>query len=154
LRIENRKWRIIIFFILIFFIGCAEKTKPIFMTFHSKKIKFSDQGFLKEGFGYKEIIIYKDGIKPIKFIIKNSYICFQNQCFSKKRFIKRYIGSYDKDFFDKILDKKNLGFGIIKKTKNGFIEKDKTRFYLVNKNKVLFKDRQKHLIILIKYLKD
>jgi len=151
---ESGKWRIMIFFILIFFIGCSEKTTPIFMTFHSKKFKFSDQGFLKEGFGYKEIIIYKNGIKPIKFTVKNSYICFQDQCFNKKRFIKKYIGDYKVDFFDKILDKKNLGFGVIEKTKNGFIEKDKTRFYLVNKNKVLFKDRQKHLIILIKYLKD
>jgi len=154
LRIENGKWRIVIFFILIFFIGCAEKTTPIFMTFNSKKLKFSDQGFLKERFGYREIIIYKDGVKPVKFTIKNSYICFQNRCFNKKRFINEFIGDYNPSFFDKILDKKVLGFGTVVKTKNGFIEKDKTRLYLVNKNKVLFKDRQNHIIILIKVLKE
>jgi len=154
LRIENRKWRIIIFFILIFFIGCAEKTTPIFMTFHSKKIKFSDQGFLKEGFGYKEIIIYKDGIKPIKFIIKNSYVCFQDQCLDKQRFVKEFIGDYNVNFFDKILDREVLGFGKIKKIKTGFIEKDNSKFYLVTKDKVLFKDKKNHLIVLIKFLKD
>ena len=152
---KNIKFGIIFLnFFLIFSIGCAEKTKPIFMTFYSKKFKFSDQGFLKDGFGYKEIIIYKDGIKPIKFTIKNSYICFQNQCFDKQSFVKKFVGNYNKDFFDKILDRKILGFGVIKKTKNGFIEKDTSRFYLVTKNKVLFKDRKNRLIILIKFLKD
>ena len=124
------------------------------MTFNSKKFKFSDQGFLKEGFGYKEIIIYKDGVKPIKFVIKNSYICFQNRCFDKKRFVKKFIGNYKEDFFDKILNKKILGFGKLKKIKNGFIEKDENKFYLVTKRKVLFKDKKNHLIILIKFLKE
>jgi len=152
---KDKKFRtIFLSFLLFFFIGCAERTKPIFMTFYSKKFKFSDQGFLKDGFGYKEIIIYKDGIKPIKFIIKNSYICFQNQCLDKQSFVKEFVGNYKKDFFDKILNKKALDFGVIEKTKNGFIEKDTRRFYLVTKNKVLFKDRKNRLIILIKFLKD
>jgi len=151
---KNGKFNIIFSFLLIFFIGCAQKTTPIFMTFHSKKLKFSDQGFLKEGFGYREIIIYKDGIKPIKFTIKNSYICFQNQCFDKEKFIKKFIGNYKRDFFDKILNREILGFGKLKKTKDGFIEKDGNKFYLVTKNKVLFKDKKNNLIILIKFLKE
>jgi len=152
---KNGKFKVIFYsFLLIFFIGCAQKTTPIFMTFHSKKLKFSDQGFLKEGFGYREIIIYKDGIKPIKFTIKNSYICFQNQCFDKEKFIKKFIGNYKRDFFDKILNREILGFGNIKKIKNGFIEKDKNRFYLASKDKVLFKDKKNNLIILIKFLKE
>jgi len=152
---ENVKFRIIFFsFVILIFLGCATKTEPIFMSVNSPKLKFADQGFIKKGFGYKEIVIYKDGIEPVRFVIKNSYICIQNQCFDKKRFMKEYKINYSPDFFDKILDKKTLDFGTVVKTKNGFIEKDKTRFYLVNKNKVLFKDRQNHIIIFIRYLKD
>jgi len=152
---KSRKFRIILLsFLLLIFVGCSEKTTPIFMTFNSKKFKFSDQGFLKEGFGYKEIIIYKDGVKPVKFTIKNSYICFQNQCFDKEKFIKKFLGNYKTDFFDKILNREILRFGKLKKIKNGFIEKDESKFYLVTKSKVLFKDKKNHLIILIKFLKD
>jgi len=152
---KNGKFRIIFFsFVILIFLGCATKTEPIFMSVNSPKLKFADQGFIKKGLGYKEIVIYKDGIEPVRFVIKNSYICIQNQCFDKKSFMKEYKINYSPDFFDKILDKKTLDFGTIVKTKNGFIEKDKTRFYLVNKNKVLFKDRQNHIIIFIRYLKD
>ena len=52
------------------------------------------------------------------------------------------------------MDKKVLGFGKIENIKNGFIEKDKNRFYLATKNKILFKDKKNNLIILIKFLKE
>jgi len=149
-----KKFLIILNFLALMFLGCAVKTEPVYMSVNTPKLKFSDEGFVKKGFGYKKIIIYKDGIQPVELVIKNSYICIQNRCFDKKRFMQEYGLNYNEDFFDKILDEKPLGFGTVVKTKNGFLEKDKTKYYLVNKNRVLFKDRAKHIIIFIKYLKD
>jgi hypothetical protein len=46
-------------------------------------------------------------------------------------------------FFDKII-----------KVKDGFLQKNKRFYYLATKQKVLFKDRKRDIVILIKNLKD
>ena len=151
--LELRTWNklgIFIFF-LIFLAGCATKTEPVFVTFKSPKIKISDEGFLKQGFNYKELTIYKAGSVPLKFLIKNDEICLNNNCINKYYFIKKYFNEDDKDIFDIILDKKPFKNIKIIKTKDGFIQKSRF-FYKVTKDSVLFKD--KNLIIFIKYLKE
>ena len=147
--------KFLIYFVLfIFFIGCAPKTTPIFVTINSPKIKISDEGFLKEGFGYKEIIIYKVGNFPIKFLLKQNQICVNNKCFNKYFFIKHYFYGYEKDFFDKILSEKPLSLKFIKKTSNGFVQKSKYIIYIVKKNSVLFKDKKRKIVVFIKFLKE
>ena len=142
------------FLFFIFIIGCATKIKPIFITVKSPQIKISDEGFIKEGMGYKEIIIYKAGNEPVKFILKKDKICVNNECINKYIFMKKYFYGYKKNFFDKILNKKPLIKDKIQKIKNGFIQKSTNFIYIVKKNSILFKDKNKHIIIFIKYLKE
>jgi len=139
------------FFLLPFLTGCAVKTTPVFITFKSPQIKISDEGFLKEGFNYKELTIYKAGNVPVKFLIKNNKICINNQCINKYYFIKKYFDESDKNIFDTILEKKPFKNIKIIKIKDGFIQK-KRFFYKVTKNSVLFKDKK--IIVFIKYLKE
>ena len=142
-----------VFFALLF-LGCSTKTTPVYLTFNTPKIKISDQGFLKEGFGYKKIIIYKAGIKPFEIVLKNSSVCFNNKCMDKKRFIKDIDKNYPLDLLDDILNHKPLYFlGKILKKKDGFIQKNDRFLYIVKKNSVLFKDRKKRAVIMLKYLK-
>ena len=136
---------------LFFFMGCATKTEPIFVTLKSPKIKISDEGFLKKGINYKELVIYKAGNLPLKFLIKDNEICFNNKCINKYYFIKKYFNESNKNIFDTILDKKPFKDIKIIKTKDGFIQKSNF-FYKVTKNTVLFKD--KNLIVFVKYLKE
>jgi hypothetical protein len=139
----------------VLFLGCAVKEKPIYAVIKSDYVKIADQGFLKEGFGYKEIVIYKAGIRPVSMEIKNSVVCLNGKCMDKEKFIKNIDKSYPVNLLDNILEKKPLDFlGKITKTKYGFIQKSERFFYRVSKNSVLFKDRYEHILIMIKYLKD
>jgi hypothetical protein len=129
--------KIALSFIFIFFVGCSIKTTPIYAVIKTPKIKLSDQGFIKEGLGYKEIIIYKSGVSPFKITIKNSFICLNNKCMDKEKFINTYLGKeYPSDFFDKILNKECI---------KGF-------FCKKYKDKILFKDKKKGIVIMIKEL--
>jgi len=141
------------FSLFIFIIGCATKTTPVFVTINSPQIKISDEGFLKEGVGYKEIIIYKAGSIPISFVLEKNKICINSRCINKYSFMKKYFKGYKKDFFDKILNKKPLK-GKIKKISDGFIQKSDNFIYIVRKNRILFKDKKRRIVIFIKYLKD
>ena len=145
---------ILSFFLFPFLVGCATKTTPVFVTIKSPQIKISDEGFLKEGIGYKEIIIYKLGNVPLKFILKEDVICINDKCINKYTFMQKYFSGYNKDFFDKILNKKPILNNNIKKTDEGFIQKSTNFTYIVKKDSVLFKDRKKGIVIFIKYLKD
>jgi len=96
-----------IIFIALIFAGCSIKTTPIYTTIKTPFINISDQGFLKKGFNYKKLIIYKAGNKPIEITLKNSFICLNGKCISKERFMKEFMPKeYPIDFFDMILDKK------------------------------------------------
>jgi hypothetical protein len=126
------------FSLYIFAAGCATKTTPVYAVVKSPDIKIADQGFLKEGFGYKRLVIYKDANVPLTITVKNSEICFEGRCISKESFIKKYFGeNYGYDFLDRLLE--------FKCPKQGFCKKEK--------NKILFKDRQKKILILIKKIK-
>ena len=161
MKIENIKWSIkkFLFFtfnfsLLIFFTACSTKTIPIYAVVKSPKLKVADEGFLEKGVGYKKIIIYKAGIKPFSITIKNSFICINNKCQDKKVVIDSLNKNYPIDFFDNILNQKPLEFlGKIKKIENGFIQKKDGYLYKVTKDRVLFKDKNAHILILIKYLK-
>ena len=154
---KNNKYFLSLFSSLIsifFFIGCVTKTTPVYVSIKSPEIRVSDVGFLKEGYGYKEIVIYKAGSVPVKLLLKENRICVNNKCYNKYMFVKKYFRGYEKDFFDKILSKKPLSLKNIQKTGDGFIQKSKNITYIVKKNSVLFKDRKNHIIIFIKYLKE
>ncbi len=150
---KNISFYIFHFTFFIFLVGCATKTTPVFVSIYSPQIKISDEGFLKEAPGYKELIIYKLGSEPVSFTLKENKICVNYHCFNKKDFMQKYFKGFKKDFFDKILNKEPLSVGIITKTSNGFIQKSKNIIYMVKKNEVLFKDRQRKIIIFIKFLR-
>ncbi|NPA11499.1 MAG: hypothetical protein GXO62_04580 [Epsilonproteobacteria bacterium] len=123
----------------LFFTGCSVKEKPIYAVIKTPTIKIADQGFIKEGRGYKEIVIYKAGLEPLRMVIKNSTVCIQKRCFSKEAFVRRFLGEgYESDIFDKILNKEP-------------IKLKKSWRYIRGKNRVLFKS--KDVLIMIKDLK-
>jgi len=129
-------WNLIL---IAFLAGCSTKTVPIYAVIKTPQIKISDQGFLKEGLGFKEIEIYKAGTIPFKITVKNSYICYNGKCIDKERFIREYISKdYPSDFFDKLLNKECI--------KGYFCKKDK--------NKIIFKDKKRGILILIKEMKN
>lgn len=126
-------------FIALMFTGCAIKTTPIYTTIKTPFINISDQGFLKEGFNYKKLIIYKAGNKPIEITLKNSFICLNGKCMSKKRFMKEFMPKeYPTNFFDMILDKKCI---------EGYVCKS-------SDDKIIFKDKKNKIFILIKELRE
>ncbi len=142
-------------FLILFFLGCSTKTTPIYTLIKTPNLKVSDQGFLKEGFGYKEIEIYKAGMAPFKILIKNSLLCINNNCYDKGRFLKSLSPDYPPDLLDKILNRQPLlFFDKIIKVKGGFLQKNERFYYLATKKKVLFKDKKRKIAILIKNLKD
>ena len=142
--------------IFIFFVGCSVKTTPVYSVIKTPKIKLSDQGFIKEGLGYKEIIIYKSGVSPFKITIKNSFICLNNKCMDKEKFVKEYLSSdYPEDILDLIISKRPIkNFGKITFTKKGFVQKNERFFYKVEQNRVFFRDKKRNIIVMIKYLEE
>jgi len=143
---ENGKMNIktIAFYILHFtfyisLLGCATKTTPVYAVIKTPDFKVADQGFLKEGFGYKALVIYKTGNVPVKIVVKNSVVCLNGRCLNKKKFIKSFLGAnYPSDFLDKLLE--------YKCPKN---------FYCIKKeDTILFKDRNKKITIFLKTIKD
>ncbi len=148
--------KIILFFMgVLFFAGCSVKTTPVYVTFKSPKLKISDQGFLKEGPGYKEFELYKGGV-GYKLTLKNSVVCINGQCMDKGKFIEEYLGEeYPSDFFDKVIEGKPIeNFGKITKIDGGFYQKKKNILYKVQQNIVLFKDSSKKVVLLIKRLRN
>jgi len=127
-----------IIFIALIFAGCSIKTTPIYTTIKTPFINISDQGFLKKGFNYKKLIIYKAGNKPIEITLKNSFICLNGKCISKERFMKEFMPKeYPIDFFDMILDKKCI---------EGYFCKS-------SDDKIIFKDKKNKIFIVIRELK-
>ena len=148
--------KLLFVFLMLFFVGCSVKTTPVYAVIKTPKIKISDQGFLKEGLGYKEIIIYKSALKPFKVTIKNSYICLNSKCMDKEKFVKEYLGeNYPVDIFDLIIEGKPIkNFGKITKIDGGFIQKKEGIFYKVQENRVLFKDKNQNIVIMVKRLRE
>jgi len=146
----------LIFLAVFFMFGCSVKTTPVYAVIKTPKIKISDQGFLKEGFGYKEIIIYKSGLKPFKVTIKNSYICLNLKCMDKEKFVKEYLAeNYPADIFDLIIEGKPIkNLGKITKIDGGFIQRKDGIFYKVQKDKVLFRDKNRKIVIMVKRLRE
>jgi len=139
--------------IAFFLIGCSVKTTPVYVTLKTPKIKISDQGFLKEGKGYKEFELYKGGV-GYKIVLKNSSVCLNSSCMNKEKFIKEYLGEdYPPCFLDCVIEGKPVKkFGKITKINGGFIQKNVNVYYSIQKNKVLFKDRRNGIVVLIKKL--
>jgi hypothetical protein len=144
-----------LFFIFnLFFFGCATKTVPVYTVINTSYIKVSDQGFLEKGINYKKLVIYKDANVPVEINLNNNTICLNKKCYSKYLFIKKLSPDYPKNLLDLIIDKKPIkNLGKITKIKDGFFQKNSRFFYLVKKNRVLFKDKLKKIVIMIKELK-
>jgi hypothetical protein len=139
---------------LILFLGCSYKTTPVYAIVKTPFFKASDAGFLEEGVNYKKLIIYKDGNIPVKIMVYKDKVCINKNCFSKYMFIKRLSSDYPKNLLDLILNKQKIkNLGIITQFKSGFLQKNNRFFYLVTKNKVLFKDKKNNIVIMIKELK-
>ena len=137
----------------ILFLGCSVKVTPVYTVIKTPNIKVADQGFLEERFNYKKLIIYKANV-PFEMYVYSDRVCLNKKCVSKRAFIYKLSPDYPANFLDNILDKKPINnFGKIINLKNGFMQKTKRFYYLVTNKKVLFKDRQKNIIILIKEIK-
>ena len=142
MRIENFKQTLFFTFhfsLFFFLFGCSVKTTPVYAVIKTPVIKVADQGFLKEGFGYKKIIIYKAGNAPAEITVSKFNVCINNKCANKALFIKKYFGkNYPSDFLDKILNKECI---------EGFFCKEYNK-------KILFKDKKRGIVIMIKELKN
>jgi hypothetical protein len=78
-----------------------------------------------------------------------------SRCMSKEKFVKNLSPDYPPDILDNIINGQPLEFlGKITKIKNGFVQKNGRFYYLVKGNKILFKDRQKNIVVFIKYLRE
>jgi hypothetical protein len=140
-------------FSFIFLVGCAVKTVPVYTVINTPYIKVSDQGFLKKGVSYKKLIIYKNANVPVGISLYKNSICLNKNCYPKEKFINTLSNDYPKNLLDNIIEKKPVeNLGKITQLKNGFLQKNSRFFYLVTKNKVLFKDKLKKIIIMIKEL--
>jgi hypothetical protein len=140
-------------FIFIFLVGCAVKTVPVYTVINTPYIKISDQGFLKKGLSYKKLIIYKNANVPVEISLYKNLICLNKNCISKEKFINKLSNDYPKNLFDLIINKKPIkNLGKITQFKNGFLQKNNRFFYLADDKKVLFKDKIKKIIIMIKEL--
>ena len=139
-----------IFFIPFLFIGCSYKTTPVIIGFKKNNFSINDQAFLKENRFAKKIEVYNVGKLIFVLTIKDKYICINKQCYSKKLFIKNLNPTYPINLFSLIIDKKPLPNMKIKKTKNGFIQKNRDFYYIVTKNKSLFKDKKTKFLFFLK----
>ncbi|WP_024787477.1 MULTISPECIES: hypothetical protein [unclassified Lebetimonas] len=150
----KKSFYILHFTFYIFIFGCATKTTPVYAVIDTPFVKAADQGFLEKGFNYKKLIIYKDASVPVEFTIYKNSVCLNKKCVSKNRFIKKLSPGYPKNLIDKIIEKKPIqNLGKIIKLKKGFLQKNERFYYLVTKKKVLFKDKKKKILIMIKEIK-
>ncbi len=140
----------LIFIILLLFTGCSYKTTPVVVAFKKDNLAINDQGFLKENSFSKKIEVYNVGQLVFVLTIKDNLICINDKCYDKKLFMNKLNPKYPTNLFSLIIEKKPLPNIKIKKLKNGFIQKTKNIIYLVTENKVLFKDKQKKFLFLLK----
>ena len=140
----------ILFLILFFFSACSYKNTPVIVAFKKDKIAINDQGFLKENSFSKKIEVYNVGQLVFVLTINNSDICINDKCYDKKLFMYKLNPNYPYNLFDLIISKKVLPKMKITKIKNGFIQKDNNIIYIVTKQKVLFKDKHKKFLFLLK----
>jgi len=136
--------------ILLLFTACSYKTTPVIVAFKKDNLAINDQGFLKENSFSKKIEVYNVGQLVFVLTLKNDFICINNKCYDKKLFMHKLNPNYPYNLFDLIISKKPLPNIKIIKTKNGFIQKQGSIFYLVTKNKVLFKDKSNKFLFLLK----
>jgi len=136
--------------VILLFTGCSYKTTPIVVAFKKGNLAINDQGFLKENSFSKRIEVYEAGNLAFVFTIKNNVICINNKCYNKTLFIHQLNPLYPTNLFDIILSHKQFKNIKIIKTEKGFIQVTKNFIYKVTKNKVLFKDRQKKFLFLVK----
>jgi len=143
---------LIIWFLLFLFTGCSYKTTPVEVAFRKNNFAINDQGFLKENNFATKIEVYQVGNLAFVFTIKNNSICINNKCYNKALFIHKLNPTYPSNLFETILSHKSFKNVKIIKIKDGFIQTTKNFFYKVTKNKVLFKDKQKNFLFLVKKL--
>lgn len=142
----------ILFLFPILFIGCATKTTPIALTFKGANVKISDQGFYKKSFFKDEIDIYVAGNLAFVFKLYKNQICIDDKCYEKKLFVNKLNNKYPINFFDILLDKKELPH--LKKVKipNGFKQTDTNIVYIVTENRTFFVDKKNKIIFIMKKL--
>jgi len=140
----------LLFIIVILFTACSYKTTPVIVAFKKDKLAINDQGFLKENSFAKKIEVYNVGQLVFVLKITKNQICINQKCYDKVLFIKRLNPNYPSDFFSIIIDKKPLPNISIKYIKNGFIQKTDTILYIVTKDKVIFRDKAKKFLFLLK----
>jgi len=136
--------------IVLFITGCSYKTTPVVVAFKKGNFAINDQGFLKENIFNKKIEVYQAGNLAFVFTIKKSLICINEKCYDKKLFIHQINSKYPSNLFETILSHKAFKNIKIIKIKDGFIQVTKNFIYKITKNKVLFKDKQKNFLFLVK----
>lgn len=148
-----------IIFLILIFTGCSIKQPvsyaPYIITIKTKAFRYSDIGYIKK---YKDSVtleIYSAGTPVLKLKIGKN-VCFENGCISKKSFNEKFlVKNYPENLFKNVI----LGKPIFKsknvvKTKNGFKQKifQENRYdiiYIVNKDKIYFKDRINRVLVIV-----
>lgn len=137
--------------------SCSTKTAnistPVFLTFKTQKLKFSDMAFIINNNGKISIDGYYAG-KHVLNISFGAMVCIENGCMTKDEFNARFLSYnyYDNLFLD-ILRKRPLAIDAkVEKSQSGFSQSSQNIFYSVTKDETHFKDTKNKILIKIKEL--
>ncbi len=145
--------------LLLLFSSCSiknyEHTQSKNVTFKTKKVKFSDIGYLRNTGNAVELELFVAGNSAFKVSI-DRHICTEDGCMSKMQFNKEYLSAtYPENILQNIFLGKSIYDGInIARNDNGFEQNIDTQqvkiHYSVDKNQIYFKDSKNNILIKIK----
>ena len=156
-------YKIILFFVTIFLIGCSQKVPfnssiPYYVVMKNAQIAVADTGFIKKDENRLNLQLFSAST-PIFDLHVRDDICIEHTCVSKKRFNLEFFGvSHYDDFLEDLLNLKSIySKKNLKKIENGFEQKIKTTnfdiTYRVKNGNLYFKDRKNRILIKLKELK-
>lgn len=146
--------------LLIFsFSACSiknyEHSEPKLITFKTKKIRYSDLGFIRHSGDALQLDLFTAGSQVYRFEI-NRMICTAQGCIRKSKFNEEH---FDDKYYNDFLQNVILGKPIFKgknliKTDSGFEQNiilvgEYNISYKVSQNKIYFKDRVNKILLKI-----
>ncbi len=150
-------------FLVLFLTSCSLKhdinfSAPYKIVIKTQSIAIADSGFIKKANKYKSIEIFTAGTLAL-YVELGIDACINGYCTDRLDFNKRFFAyKHYADLMDDILDKTAIYGGVAKvKTKDGFEQKIKTKYYdityKVTSDSIYFKDKKNHILIKLKRLK-
>ncbi|MEO1941498.1 MAG: hypothetical protein ABGW77_01235 [Campylobacterales bacterium] len=141
--------------------GCSRPpengARPLFIQLKTPKYRLSDTGFLKIE-PTQKVLTISTGLASYRFILKKGAICAvekgKKKCIPREEFFKKVgLEEYPPDTLDQILIGEPLPFlpTPISTPDPGFVQKSGTQFYKVTPTKIVFKDRKKGIILILRF---